>query len=333
MFDKQILTGGGQNAAHKFRDERIDSVKYFLIILVILGHVFIIDEYSVVPECITAKKWIYLFHMPLFIFISGYFSNKKEKKAFLPSILKLLEPLLIYHIIFLLLDIIIKGKTITWIDALTPWGLLWYLLSLIYWRMMIQFTPNKILNNKKLVLIGTFCISIIAGFLPFDRFLSIQRTLAFMPFFFLGYYMKGQKLFLPNKYKPLCFIFLFLTFSIPIFFSQYLGSLAHCFPYSSYDDAFKRMLVFCFSIPMSIAFINICPTKPWFAKQGKLTLQYYIYHPIITIPMTIITIMLNIPFSFITAIIFAITLTIILGIASYVPYFSKFTNPSSFFKT
>lgn len=270
--------------------------------------------------------------MPLFVFISGYFSNKKEKKAFLSSILKLLEPLLIYHIIFVLMDIIIKGKPITWVFVLTPWGLLWYLLSLIYWRMMIQFTPDRILNNKELVLICTFCISIIAGFLPFDRFLSIQRTLSFMPFFFLGYYMKGKNLFLREKYKPLCFIFMILTFAIPVFIPQYLGSLSHCSPYSSYEEAFKRMFVFCLSIPMSLAFINICPTNTWFAKQGRLTLQYYIYSPIINFSMTIIAIMLNIPFSTITAILYAILEIIILGIASYIPFFPKFTNPSSFFK-
>lgn len=61
-------------------------------------------------------------------------------------------------------------------DALTPWWALQYLLSLIYWRLMLQIIPNKYLDNKKLI--------IIAGFLPLGRVLSFQRLLSFMPFSF-----------------------------------------------------------------------------------------------------------------------------------------------------
>ena len=63
----------------KVRDERIDSVKYWLIVLVIAGHVFMRPEFSHSTACVVAWKWIYIFHMPLFIFISGYFSRKKKK--------------------------------------------------------------------------------------------------------------------------------------------------------------------------------------------------------------------------------------------------------------
>ena len=118
--------------------------------------------------------------MPLFIFMSGYFSHKKNPKEFLLSIWKLLEPFLIFHI---MARIIFNGG-LTWNNLLTPWWLLWYLLSLIYWRVILQMIPDRILNNTKLILTATFSIGIFAGFLPFDRFLSLQRTLAFCPFSF-----------------------------------------------------------------------------------------------------------------------------------------------------
>lgn len=311
-----------REVAPKVRDKRIDSVKYWLIVLVIAGHVF--ESSRIIPECEVLWKWIYIFHMPLFIFISGYFSRKKDKKELKASIWKLLEPLIVFQILTLFLkDSISLG------NIFTPWWVLWYLLSLIYWRLMIQIIPDKLLKHTKLILFATFCISILAGFLPFNRFLSIQRTLSFMPFFFLGYYMKGKNLYLPDKYKLFSFLFLILMVAVPLYFPQYLGDLNHAAPYGSIFGALKRILVFCLAIPMSIAFINVCPNTSWAVQQGKLTMQYYIYHALAIPVLMVIVGKLNIPTSFVSATIYTLGITVGIGIASRFPYFTKFTNPSS----
>ncbi len=62
------------------RNEPIDSVKYWLMVLVIAGHVLMYDTNT--KASVVTWKWIYIFHMPLFIFFSGYFSRKKEKADF-----------------------------------------------------------------------------------------------------------------------------------------------------------------------------------------------------------------------------------------------------------
>jgi len=332
---EQISIGGGRDKpqTQKVRDERIDSVKYCLIVVVIAGHVI---EYSETTVSIIVWKWIYIFHMPLFIFISGYFSRKKDKELW-PSIWKLLEPLIVFQTVAIITKLINGGET-SFRDILTPWYVLWYLLSLIYWRLMLQVIPESILRNAKLILPTAFGISIFTGFLPIDNFLSLHRTFAFMPFFFLGYYMRGKNLFLPKKYKPLCFLFLILMVAAPLYYPQYLGILTHSIPFGSiYDGGFynaaKRMIVFSLAIPMSIAFINVCPNNPWIARQGRLTMQYFIYHALAIIPLIVITMELNIPMSFVTATIYTIVLTVGLGIASRLTYFTKFTNPSSFLKS
>ena len=190
----------------KVRDDRIDSVKFWLIVLVIAAHVFMRKEFADSSACAVVWNWICIFAMPLFIFISGYFSRKKDLGSFLLSIWKLLEPLIIFQIIALLFYV----DTLSIRKILTPWFMLWYLLSLIYWRIMLQLIPDKILRHKKIILFSTFCISILAGFLPFDRFLSAQRALSLMPFFFCGYYFRDKNLYLPDKYKLLCLVFLFV---------------------------------------------------------------------------------------------------------------------------
>lgn len=53
-----------------YRDKSFDGLKYILIFLVILGHMNTSDF-----NALWTTKIIYSFHMPVFIFISGYFSS------------------------------------------------------------------------------------------------------------------------------------------------------------------------------------------------------------------------------------------------------------------
>lgn len=327
----------GEQQATKVRDDRIDAVKYWLVVLVIAAHLLMRKEFAGSGACAVLWNWILIFCMPLFIFISGYFSRKKDKNDFWPSIWKLLEPLIIFQIIALLFYV--DSLSISIKRILNPWWMLWYLLSLIYWRLILQIIPDKILKHKKLILISTLCISILAGFLPFNRVLSLQRTLAFMPFFFLGYYMKGKILYLPDKYKPFCAVFLIVILIILSFYPQRMYFLHHATPYDSISGAAIRMIFFAIAIPMSIAFINVCYKTHWIARQGRLTMQYYIYHAliipsnsaVIIPPLILIADKLNIPMTFITAVFIIIVTTIGIGFILKIPYVKMLTNPSLFF--
>ncbi|MCM1447377.1 MAG: acyltransferase family protein [Bacteroides sp.] len=60
----------------KQRNPFWDTLKAILIVLVVLGH----------TGMAMGEKWlsvIYAFHMPLLIFISGYFSTRKPFRDFL----------------------------------------------------------------------------------------------------------------------------------------------------------------------------------------------------------------------------------------------------------
>ena len=334
MDNKVFLSsrrGGEGVLSPQSRDYRIDSLKYCLIVLVIVGHVFNREAFSEVKGCVVIWKWIYMFHMPLFIFISGYFSRKKEKKDFKASILKLLEPLVVFQALALVLEYIHTG-VISLIAIFTPWWALWYLLSLIFWRLILQLLPDKLLENAPLLIGMSFCISILAGFLPFDKVLSLQRTFAFLPFFFMGYSMKGKSIFLPDKYKPFSLAFLLIMFIIPLFFAKYLGGLTHGDPYGSFLGAVQRVVVFGISIPMSIAFINVCPKNEWLANQGRKTLQYYIYHAFMIPPLVLVITMLNLPATVLTALILVITIIIVIKALLRIAFINKLTNPSSLLK-
>ncbi len=313
------------------RDYRIDSIKYFLILLVVIGHVFESAPFSTIPVCRIIWRWIYIFHMPLFVFISGYFSRKKNLNGFLGSIWKIIEPLLFYQVLYCGYVFISTGMLSIY-DIFTPWWVLWYLLSLLIWRSILLILPEKVLQNTELLIVSTLIIGLLAGFFPFGYFLSLQRTFSFMPFFFLGYCMRGKSIILPSKYRLFSVLFLMLTLIIPIFFDKYLGSLYHSTPYGNPLRIFSRMLAFGLSLPMSAAFMNICPKSSWTAKQGKYTMQYYLYHALIVYLFFRGTNRFNLPISFLSAVVYSILIIAFLGLCSFFPHFSIFTNPSSFFK-
>ena len=164
----------------KERDYLFDNYKVLLIFLVVAGH-FIEPAYGN-NSMVNAIKWIIVsFHMPAFIFISGYFS--KRDLPFSVSIRKLLVPYLVYETIyFLFYTFIIQKETGLYLTR--PKFSLWYLLALFVWRVITPYV-KKIPHH--------FLLSIAAGLLiglsnmP-GNFLSIPRILVFYPFFLAGMY-------------------------------------------------------------------------------------------------------------------------------------------------
>lgn len=61
----------------KIRDGRFDTMKGFLILFVVFGHFFTHDSAHGLSSSVMAN-FIFFFHMPLFVFLSGYFTNNKN---------------------------------------------------------------------------------------------------------------------------------------------------------------------------------------------------------------------------------------------------------------
>jgi fucose 4-O-acetylase-like acetyltransferase len=81
------------------RDYLFDNLKFILIILVVFGH--LIERYinqSIYLKVIFIN--IYLFHMPLFIFISGYFTKSIKSLSASKSIRQLIIPYIFFVILW-----------------------------------------------------------------------------------------------------------------------------------------------------------------------------------------------------------------------------------------
>ena len=113
----------------KKRIEYIDAIKGFAILLVVMGHVLPwsfrdLDQALELGTPMLLWKIIYSFHMPLFIFISGWLfgmSKMQTLKNYFGKILKKTQQLLIPYIVCGVLVYLWRGgKLFTY----------WYLLTL-----------------------------------------------------------------------------------------------------------------------------------------------------------------------------------------------------------
>lgn len=279
------------NIALRQRDSSWDVLKYFLILMVILGHWL---EYSLGYSINRVTfNVIYLFHMPLFIFVSGYFSRKKDKKQFRKDTLHLIETYIVVQVLYVASSFYLQHKSIGLQQLYMPNSAAWYLMSLIFWRTILQMIPNGL--ESKWLLFYSVIISLLAGFIPVGNELSLQRTMAFLPFFFCGYLCKDQiklgKTKVSNK-ALCCALLLVIIILSCLFLNRDISYITWCkWDYFTVSHNHSPLLLlFLRALYLTIAGIIIfsiimlfpeVKAPNFFSREGVDTLFYYVYHIII----------------------------------------------------
>ncbi len=265
----------------KERNYYLDNAKFFLIFLVVLGHV--IEQH--IARNISLKALyltIYSFHMPMFVFISGLLSNKIcNEESFKKNIKSLIIPLIIFQVLYEILDFVQTGHFSNYTKNFQPYWILWYLLSLFFWRIGLY-----VFENLRFSLFLSFLIAHIAGYVPeTGYYLGISRTLTFFPIFFLGNILTQNFLSrLDFKLSKFLFsIILILTF---IFFyfnnidSRWLmGSLSYAsLGHNEFYACFYRGINYLASIIIGFSFIGILPRKNILHSFGQNSMFVFLWH-------------------------------------------------------
>ncbi|WP_415950355.1 acyltransferase family protein [Streptomyces sp. KLOTTS4A1] len=171
------------------RDPFFDNAKYLAIVLVSVGHFW----GPLMGGSRTASAlylFVYAFHMPAFILVSGYFSRSFDLR---PDRLRrlvtgVLVPYLVFEAAYTFYMRWVLGDSAHRLSLLDPWYLTWFLAALFVWRLT---TPLwKSIRHPVPVALA---ISVLASVTPSigDDF-DLQRVLQFLPFFVIGLSLRPE---------------------------------------------------------------------------------------------------------------------------------------------
>lgn len=236
----------------KLRNAYFCNLKLILIFLVIFGHAIEQD-----PNWHPIYRAIYLFHIPLFAFVSGLFA--KSPTGCIRQLKRLLPVYLCCQSAAVILGLA------RWH---TPWWVLWYLLSMCFWL----GTAALLMRWKRggrWILVLALALGCLAGRVSWlGRWMSLSRTIVFFPYFWLGTLLPRDlpwhRLRLPSLLAlPL------LGVGIP---AATLYQAGPC-------DPKIRLVCYLCAAALSVLVLSWCPRRrfPW-TKAGADTMSAYLLH-------------------------------------------------------
>lgn len=163
----------------KERSAYWDNIKGFLILLVVFAHILFTfqDKYETINSIVDS---IYMFHMPAFVFVSGYFGKSERAHSF-ENIIRLIFLYFIFNSI--------TGFLFGFDSLLKPVYSYWYLIALVVWRC----TAHHIARFKESRML-LFAAALLAGFFPsIDNTFAAARIIGFYPFYLCGYQLSCEK--------------------------------------------------------------------------------------------------------------------------------------------
>ncbi|MFI7040753.1 acyltransferase family protein [Microbispora rosea] len=268
----------GRSAA---RDPLLDNAKFLAIVLVVSGH--LVEDLRDVPAAHALYFFVYLFHMPLFIVVSGYlsrnftFSPGKARKL----ISGLAVPYVIFEVAYSLPRFFLYGKLE--ISLLDPYYLTWFLMSLFLWRLS---TPVWQQLRHPLVIAVGLCLLSGTSALPDE--LSMNRTLGLLPFYVLGLMLTPEHLDLLRGRRAriaggaVLAVALAAAFAVHTLVPTEWIRWRHSNHQIGVDDltgTLIRLALLAAGALLVAAFLAVAPSRrTWFTGLGGATMYAYLLH-------------------------------------------------------
>lgn len=286
-----------------------DNIKGFLILFVVFGH--LLSSLQGMSGSIDATiTYIYLFHMPAFVFVSGYFGKGEKAYSF-----ERIARLVFLFFIFNSITVFAEGYT----SLLEPIYSYWYLIALIFWRL----TAHRIAKFR-IINILLFTAAILIGFFAaIDNHFAAARVIGFYPFYMLGYQLssKDSSKLAGRKYSERGLIGLALLLGaacIAFAMQTFIGYPDNSLILGAYQeplDVFRRIVMFIIAIIVIYALRHITPDKniPLITMFGRNSLWIFILHRLPAVWLSRLMAFLPVPFVFVTAVLSAVGLSLAFG--------------------
>lgn len=267
------------------RDAFFDNAKYLAIVLVALGHAWepLKGDSRVLQ---AAYMFVYTFHMPAFIVISGYFSRSFDGS---PGRLKRLitgvaVPYVVFETAYPVFRRYVDHLPTQDISLLDPWYLTWFLCALFIWRLT---TPVwKLVRHPLPLALGVAMLASVTPAIGDD--LDLQRVLQFLPFFVLGLCLEPRHFRLVRRRSVR--IAAVPVFALALAFSWWAvprmngGWLYHRDSAQElgapwWAGPVMQLALFGCSLLLTVCFFSWVPgRRTWFTALGAGTLYGYLLH-------------------------------------------------------
>jgi len=293
-------TGAATTTARKRRVPIWDNARWIAITLMVMGHAILklIAESDVAYE---VYLFIYAFHVPLFVAVSGYFakSGPPGTRQLHRLLTDIVFPYLIFETIWTLVRWLLGGNF--WLDYATASWTLWFLIALAIWRITL---PYLVLLRYPLLI--SILISVGAGYIEsLDSTFTLTRTLGLLPFFVFGWHLRQRQL--TGRWLALSqrvvwrwrasALALFTAVAVVIVLSidrlrelKVRRFLLYDESYGTigYDQVWAGVIRLCFillAFGLIVAFLVLVPRRrTWFSKLGAATMYIYLLHSFVLFP-------------------------------------------------
>lgn len=197
------------------RDHHFDNIKFLLIVLVVLGHVL---EALMWTDHISKTLYfsIYTFHMPLFIFIGGYFSkNINDPNYSVKVISKLVVPYVIFEVLYSIFYYYVIDSTKFNVSFFGPYWIMWFLMCSIIWKLVLPY-----FTRLRYPMVLAIILAVAAGYASdVGYYLALSRAIVYFPFFLAGYYVEKRHLaYLFNFRARICSLSFLLIVILAYYF-------------------------------------------------------------------------------------------------------------------
>ena len=272
----------------KERIHKFDNLRFLLMFLVVLGHLLEIQPSSM---GLQLYRIIYSFHMPLFVFLSGYFAKYDRNKI----LINLIYPYVIFQILYLVLTQLVLKRPDVVIQFTTPCWILWYLVAIAFSYLLLPMFNVASISKRILIIGGLFVLGLLVGYeKTIGVYLSLGRFFSFLPFFAMGYFAKDVMATSPfvafiNKLKwPLRFVALLLV-SCAIAYVLHSPDLTPAVFYHSTSyiqsggNVFLKAIAYALSLIWIGGLLILVPQRkiPMVTSLGCYTLPIYLLHGLI----------------------------------------------------
>lgn len=270
----------------KERDPFFDNAKYFAILLVVSGHS--LANLLNVPMAKGLYLFIYTFHMPLFIVITGYFSRNwtfaggKARKL----ITNVGVPYVVFEFAYSIYDWL-AGRNELEISLLNPYYLTWFLIALFMWRLSTPVWQQ--IRWPLAVAVGFALLSYMSDL---GGTFDIHRVIGLLPFYVLGLTLRPVHFELLKKpiARPIGAVVLLAGLGGSYLVMDHMSRNWIYWKHAHFElgagnfyGTLMRLAMFVAATVFVAAFLALVPRRRhWFTKLGAYTLYAYLLHGFVT---------------------------------------------------